>query len=121
MVENADTHKNRHKNSNAARSYREHTAFTAKAKQVSAIWLLAKFSDAMSQPGNLSAGGILVNDAFLGRPHDDGFGIFERRLGTRTIAGRNRFLDLDHGCTQARAAGLVNDRAPRNLTGRLAG
>jgi hypothetical protein len=40
---------------------------------------LAKLCDAMRQSGNLSAGGILVNDAFLGRPHDDGLAIIQRR------------------------------------------
>jgi hypothetical protein len=43
------------------------------------VWLLAKLCDAMRQSGNLSAGGILVNDAFLGRPHDDGLAIIQRR------------------------------------------
>jgi hypothetical protein len=99
----------------------EHAAFTAKARSADAVWLLAKLCDAMSQSGNLSAGGILVNDAFLGGPHDDGLAGLERRLGARAIACCDCFFYLDYGRTQARAASLVNDRAPCDLARRLAG
>ena len=40
----------------------------------------------MSQARNLSAGGILVNDALLSRPHNDGLGVNERRLCAATVA-----------------------------------
>ena len=103
MVRTTDTHKNKHKTDMLHARYREHAAFTAKAisKMSSRYWLLAKLSDAMSQPGHLSAGGILVNDAFLGRPHNDGLAIIKRRLGARAIARSDGFFDLDHRRAQA--------------------
>jgi hypothetical protein len=81
--------------------YREHAAFTAKARSVGGVWLLAKLCDAMRQSGNLSASSILVNDAFLGRPHNDGLAIIKRRLGARAIARSDGFFDLDHRRAQA--------------------
>jgi hypothetical protein len=92
-----------------------------KTRSAVVVWLLAKLCDAMSQSGNLPAGGILVNDAFLGRPHNDGLAIIKRRLGARAIARGDGFFNLDHGGAQTRTAGLIDDRAARDLAGRLAG
>src|SRR5262245_58556764 len=58
--------------------------------------LLAELGDAVRQARNFPAGRVLMNDAPLGRPHDDWLGICERRLGAATVACGDGLLDLDH-------------------------
>jgi hypothetical protein len=83
--------------------------------------LLAQLGDAVRQARNLPAGCVLMNDAFLGRSHDDGLAVCEGRLGLAAVTGGDGFLDLYHGSAETRAPGLIDEGAPRDLAGRLTG
>jgi hypothetical protein len=83
--------------------------------------LLAQLGDAVRQARNLPAGGVLMNDAFLGRSHDDGLCVCEGRLGLAAVTGGDGFLDLYHGSAQTRAPGLIDEGAPSDLAGCLTG
>src|SRR5579871_2394971 len=77
--------------------------------------LLAERGDPMGEARDLAAGGVLVNDALLSRPHDDRLGFAQRRRRLGAITACDRIFDLADIVAHARAAHLVDRRAARNL------
>src|SRR5215472_412131 len=83
--------------------------------------LLAERGEAMAEARDFAAGGILVNDAVLRGPHDDGLGLAQRRRRLGAIAARERILDLADIVAQPRAPRFVDRGPARNLARCLLG
>ena len=66
-------------------------------KQVS----LREFSNPASETGNLPAGGVAMDDAFLRGAHDDGLGLAKRLARPIGIARGNGLFDLGHARAHA--------------------
>src|SRR5712691_9159354 len=81
----------------------------------------AELGDPRDEPRYLAAGAVLVQDPLLGRTHDLRFGFLHHHEGAIAVAGGDRLLDPAHIIAHARAARLVDDRAPRDLARGLLG
>ena len=64
------------------------------------VLLLGERGNPMAQSGNFPTGGILMHDASLRGPHDDGLGLAESGDRQRPVPGRNGILDLTHIAAQ---------------------